>query len=116
MAKGNPQKRIKGNEYDKLAGALARQEEKKAMMDFMEDLSDEFLEREEILLKAMGIEVDFDEGWIEFRKGDDLFMVEAGPEMSVLINGKAEQPYPSFFTMTYYKNLKRRMINWAKDV
>ncbi len=116
MAKGSPQKRIKGNEYDKLVNALARQEEKKAMMDFMEDLSDEFVEREETWLKAMGIEVDFDEGWIEFRKGDGLFMIEAGPEMTVLINGKAEQPYPSFFTMTYYKNLKRRMINWAKDV
>ena len=116
MAQGTPGNRPKGRNYEKLVASLARQEEQRAMIALVEDIADEFVEREQAWLQTVGIDVDFDEGWIEFRKGEGLFMIEAGPNMTVLINGKAEHPEPSFFTPDYYNNLKRRMMSWATKV
>ena len=116
MTENPSPKPIKGKAYDKLATPLARAEEHKAMMDFVEELSDDFVEHDEEWLKALGIQIEYDEGWIEFRKGYALLMIEAGPNMSLLVNNKPEQPEPSFYTTQYYNNLKQRLIKWAAQV
>ena len=91
---------------------IQRQYERDRMMSLVDEMSDELYDNP-AWLKALGIEATYDDGWFELRKDGRVFLVEAGPGLTVLVNGKAERPKHLFFDGAYYRSIKARIVRWA---
>ena len=91
---------------------IQRQYERDRMMSLVDEISDELYDNP-AWLTVLGIEATYDDGWFELRKGKHGFLVEAGPGLTVLVNGKAERPKHLFFDGVYYRSIKARIVRWA---
>lgn len=99
--------------YNRLITPLQRRYERDRMVQLVDELYDALATDAPGWLRALGLTLVAGDGWFEARRGRACFIVEAGPELSLLIHHQSYRPEQPFYTHATLAVVKREIQAWG---
>ncbi len=82
----------------------------------IEEVSEQFDEAELNPLKALGVEIEDDDGMFVLTKGIHYFIVEPAEDGALLVNGEPVYSPEPIYTDELYQAVFKRIADWAMKI